>query len=133
MLKKLLLSEKGVVGAPSISLLLFFSAVALFLFVMVYVNYLNPPKTAGDLFILNSSEIGIPVAQCEIRGIIRENQPVSLTVADEKGRAVEAIPEARVSRVTENTVYVYVRHADGSKIPPLSVNRLHIVLEPKNH
>lgn len=132
MFRRLLPSERGVVGAPSISLLLFFSVLALFLFVVVYVNYVNPLKTAGDLFILNSSEISIPVAQCEIRGIIRENQPVSLIIADEKGRAVETVPEARVSRVTENTVYVFVRRADGDKIPPLSVNRLHIVLEPKN-
>jgi len=132
MLKKLLLSEKGVVGAPSISLLLFFSALALFLFVVVYVNYVNPPKTAGDLFVLNSSEIGIPIAQCEIRGIIRESQPVSLTVVDEKGRAVETVPDARVFSVTDDAVKVLVKRKDGDKIPPLSVNRLHVVLEPKS-
>jgi hypothetical protein len=132
MFKGLLLSERGIVEAPSVSFLLFFSVLALFFSTVIYVNYINPPKTADDLFLLNSSTIRIPVAQCEIRGIIRENQPVSLTVANEKGRAVETVPDARVFSVTDNAVEVLVRRAEGTKIPPLSVNRLHVVLEPKS-
>lgn len=132
MFKRLLLSERGIIGAPTMSILLFFSAMALFLFVAIYVNYINPPKTAGDLFLLNSSTIRIPVAQCEIRGIIRENSPVFLSVVDEKGQVVEVIPEARVFFVADDAVHVLVKHKDGDKVPPLSVNRLHVVLEPKS-
>lgn len=132
MFKKSLFSERGFTTATSASFILFLLALWFFTFMTIYINFINPPKTADDLFLLNSNVIRIPVAQCEIRGIVRENQPVFLTVADEKGRAVETIPDARVFSVTDDAVQVLVRRADGDKIPPLSVNRLHVVLEPKS-
>ena len=128
MFRKLLMSEMGSINLPAI---MFTFAVITFVVVFIYANYINPPKKAEDLNISNSSVFIVPASQCEIRRILREGSPVSLTVVDENNRVVETVSEAKVSCVINDAVLIYVKHEDSKKIPPLSVNRLRLVLEPK--
>lgn len=129
MIKRIFLSEKGIVDVP---ICLFVLAAALYVAALLYSNYVRPPGRAEDLNFLNSRTIEAPLDRCEFKGILREGLPVSLAVVDENGRVVETVSEARVSRLTDGTVFVFVRRGDLEKVPPLGVNRLRLVLEPKN-
>ncbi|SHJ16341.1 hypothetical protein [Desulfofundulus thermosubterraneus] len=126
MFRKFFLSDKG-----SIDVILIV-AVGVLCAVILTINVVRPPRTAEDLTLLNSSILSVPASQCEIRGILRKNSPAALVVVDREGRVVDTVPDARVWLATDDRLLILTKREDSSRIPPLSVNHLRLVLEPQN-
>ncbi|WP_156896813.1 hypothetical protein [Desulfovirgula thermocuniculi] len=92
-----------------------------------------PVTRSEQLTVLNSPVWRIPLSSCEIRGILHENDPIVVTVMDEKGHVMERFDVARLAWVEEGrSIAVLVRREDRDRVPALlGPSGLRVVVEPR--